>query len=128
GMAAMANGMNHRLLIQFIPSIYAASVAIAMVASAGALLFMRAAVQANYGQGRIFHWAAAATMGLAISAMHYTGMAGTVFIPIEEPSDPMMHFTYHDYMVVLVAVVAFTILGLVLTTSNLSRRMVASLE
>ncbi|WP_147385856.1 MHYT domain-containing protein [Oleomonas cavernae] len=54
--------------------------------------------------------ASAAILGLAISGMHYTAMAGLTAIPLglSAPTDPVMP---HDIMAIVVAVVSFLISG-----------------
>ena len=75
GMAAMRMepGIEYRLLP------FVASIVIAMAASVGALLLIRHAIRP---QGRFWQRPLAAlAMGLAISGMHYTGMAAARFAP-----------------------------------------------
>ncbi len=74
GMAAI----RLRAHCSYRPVIVAASIAIAVVVS-GAALWITFRIRQGAGQPRPTRLAAAAVMGLAISSMHYTGMAAASF-------------------------------------------------
>jgi len=80
GMAAMA-GIGRQLIMLFDPKLFAVSVIVAVVL-ANAALHINSLVGRQKGVGTL--WAelgAALVMGLAVSGMHYTGMAATYFFP-----------------------------------------------
>lgn len=66
--------------IRYIPWIFALSLIIAIIASGAAIWIMRVVNEAKKHQ-EILQIIAALVMGLAVSGMHYTGMAASVFIP-----------------------------------------------
>ena len=76
GMAAM----RMRPGIEYDPLLFAASVAIAIGASAGAL-WIAFYLRDRHGRGRRTQLAAAVVMGFAIVGMHYTGMEAAHFQP-----------------------------------------------
>jgi diguanylate cyclase len=75
GMAAMA--MSPAVVWNF--WLVAASVLIAVGASAAALLIFFWLREVGDGRGRVYRLVAALVMGVAISGMHYTGMAAASF-------------------------------------------------
>jgi len=81
-----------------------ASTLVAVAASGLALLQME---RSKRQPARL---ASAVILGLAISGMHYTAMAGLTAVPIElaPPTDPVMP---HDVMAIVVAIVSFLISG-----------------
>ena len=126
-------GMHHlglrALIIEAVPSyrpaVVAASVLIAVVASTAALWLafrLRTEAPAAWSLRRL---AAAATMGLAIAGMNYTGMAGIRFHPTDVTMAPMttaLHVT--DVDALIVGLCALLILGMGLLGSV--REMVAA--
>jgi diguanylate cyclase len=76
GMAAMQTAPP----ISYDPTLFAASVAIAVLASHAAL-FIAFTLRSDSGWMRHAKSAAAVIMGLAITGMHYTGMAAARFAP-----------------------------------------------
>ena len=77
GMAAIAIAPG----IRFDPALFAASVAVAFVASLAALWIMAALVRGRADSRMPVRIAAALVMGAAISGMHFTGMAAAHFAP-----------------------------------------------
>jgi diguanylate cyclase (GGDEF)-like protein len=77
GMAAMQMqpGIHYR------PSLFAASIAVAIVASIAALWIAHALRDASVHRVLTKRIGAAGVMGLAITGMHYTGMAAADFLP-----------------------------------------------
>ena len=55
-------------------------------------------------------------LGLAISGMHYTAMAGTVFYPLANAAPPSSPAVSPDLLAIIVAIVAFTLSGVFLLT------------
>src|SRR3546814_8291489 len=58
--------------------------------------------------------AGAACMGLAISGMHYTGMAAATFMPVEDLAAISAPVLSLDLLAIVVAVTSFVICGLFL--------------
>ena len=75
GMAAIAIAPG----ISYDPLLFAASVAIAFIASFAALWIMSALLRGRTGTSPTIRLAAALVMGVAISGMHFTGMAAAHF-------------------------------------------------
>jgi diguanylate cyclase len=76
GMAAMRMTPG----IQYVPSLFALSVVIAILAS-GTALWIAFRLRVLTTRTRLFRAGAAVVMGLAIAGMHYTGMAAAKFAP-----------------------------------------------
>ncbi len=105
GMAAMIMDGD----IRYTPGLFALSVAIAISASAAALLIAFTLARHKGRFQYLFKGIAALVMGAAICGMHYTGMAATVFIPWAECRyDPEQSFTG---IALGIAGVTFLILG-----------------
>ncbi|NNG04607.1 MAG: PAS domain S-box protein [Inquilinus sp.] len=77
GMAAMRMDS----LVRYHPSLFLASIGVAVALSTLALRLMLYGVHTTGGSRRLRQVGTAAIMGLAITLMHYTGMAATEFIP-----------------------------------------------
>lgn len=77
GMAAMVMDSD----VRYIPSIFLASVLIAISASGVALFIAFSLAYRDLKYKRVLKVGAALVMGAAICGMHYTGMSATVFIP-----------------------------------------------
>ena len=115
GMAAMK--MEGEM--KYIPSIFAASVLIAIAAS-GAALWIAFKLARHSGHYRyLYQFGAAMIMGTAICGMHYTGMAALVMIP--HPGHQLDSKQNYNTLAMVVASVA-TIL-LFIFTFALSRRL-----
>ncbi len=82
GMASMAN-----VQIHYFPSLFFASIAIAIIASIAALWFMLKCEQKRDIRHLLFKVTSALVMGVAICGMHYTAMAAAIFIPTGESID-----------------------------------------
>ena len=104
GMAALhaSTGMRHD------PAFVAASVAIAIAASGLALRL------ATTSHGRPPLLISAAALGMAISGMHYTAMAGLTLMPHAEMVASTAPALSVDLLAIVVAVVAFVVSGLFL--------------
>jgi NO-binding membrane sensor protein with MHYT domain len=95
-------------LVSYSPPLVAASFAVAVAASGLALWLAFSPTH------RPHVMAGAACLGLAISGMHYTGMAAASFLPVEDLvaiSAPVLSL---DLMAIVVAMTAFVICGLFL--------------
>lgn len=95
-------------IVSYSPALVAASFAVAVAASGLALWL------AFSPTNKPHLMAGAACMGLAISGMHYTGMAAATFLPAEDLvaiSAPVLSL---DLLAIVVAVTAFVICGLFL--------------
>ncbi len=77
GMAAMIMDSD----VRYIPSVFLASVLIAISASGVALFIAFSLAYRDLKYKRLLKFSAALIMGAAICGMHYTGMSATVFIP-----------------------------------------------
>jgi two-component system sensor kinase FixL len=89
GMAAMKMDAD----LRYIPSLFFASVAIAIGASWVALWTAFTLAKRDSPDRSLFQFAAALLMGGAICGMHYTGMAAAVFIPFADCRyDPNQNF------------------------------------
>jgi len=99
----------------------AASIAIAIAAS-GAALWIAFRLRAS-GHRRLLRAAAAATMGVAIVGMHYTGMAAARFAPDSWCGAARDGGVPVQWLAVLVIVVTLAILGIALIVSVLDRQM-----
>ncbi|MEO3429538.1 MHYT domain-containing protein [Pelagibius sp. CAU 1746] len=106
-------------IVSYSPALVAASFAVAVAASGLALWLAFSPTHKPHLM------AGAACMGLAISGMHYTGMAAAAFLPAEDLvaiSAPVLSL---DLLAIVVAVTAFVICGLfllVLLPDGLDRR------
>ncbi len=108
--------------IDYEPLRFAASILIAVAASAAALWIafrLRSAGRWLY-PGRI---AAAVVMGLAIVGMHYTGMAAARFAPDSLCGAVNGDGLPTDWLALLVIVVTVAIIGITLVVSVLDRQM-----
>jgi len=95
-------------LVSYSPPLVAASFGVAVAASGLALWLAFSPTH------RPHVMAGAACMGLAISGMHYTGMAAATFLPAEDLAAISAPVLSLDLMAIVVAVTAFVICGLFL--------------
>jgi len=95
-------------LVSYSPPLVAASFGVAVAASGLALWLAFSPTR------RPHVMAGAACMGLAISGMHYTGMAAATFLPAEDLAAISAPVLSLDLMAIVVAVTAFVICGLFL--------------
>jgi two-component system, sensor histidine kinase and response regulator len=117
GMAAM----RMPAMCHYNPWIVGASVAIAVVVSVVALLLTSHFRQTD----REFHpgkMASAALMGVAVAAMHYTGMAAVSFTPASETGDTSHAIEVSSLGVTGITIVTLVVLGFVAITSLFDRR------
>ncbi|MGF1630290.1 MAG: MHYT domain-containing protein [Kiloniellaceae bacterium] len=104
GMSAM----RANCIVDYSPALVAISFAVAVAASGLALWLAFSPTH------KAHLMAGAVCMGLAISGMHYTGMAAATFLPVEDLvaiSAPVLSL---DLLAIVVAVTAFIICGLFL--------------
>jgi NO-binding membrane sensor protein with MHYT domain/signal transduction histidine kinase/ActR/RegA family two-component response regulator len=107
--------------IDWSPALVGASAAVAVVASASALMIFFRLRRVSKERELPYQLAAAAVMGLAISGMHYTGMAAAGF---REGSACLSAAALSGgSLSMLVGVAAVTLLGLTLFTSIVNARM-----
>jgi NO-binding membrane sensor protein with MHYT domain len=113
GMQAMTKHVN----IHYVPSIYALSIVIAMVASEAALWMALKSNQVVPDMRTRLKIISALIMGAAICGMHYTGMWAAVFTPLAIPMD-MGPSLNPQLLALSIAVVTFVILGIAFFVSN----------
>jgi diguanylate cyclase len=117
GMAAM----RMRPGIQYIPSLFLLSVLIAVTAS-GAALWIAFHLRQRSAKTRRLRMGAAVVMGLAISGMHYTGMAAAQF-PKNSVCAMAGTGSSSAWMAPLIVVFALAVLSIALVISMLDFRM-----
>jgi len=117
GMAAMRLAAMHH----YQPGLWVLSVLLAIVISFVGLLLI------SYSRHENRSWrikfAISLVMGLAIPVMHYTGMAAVSFVPTVVPPDLSWSMEASAIGSVAVLVVTFVILGFVVVTSLVDRRL-----
>ncbi len=106
----------------------AASIAIAIVVSAVALV-----LAFRFGHATMAAWtrqkvASAVIMGAAIPSMHYTGMAAARFAPAPDPLDPTLAVSVSSLGLSAIVAGTFTVLALAIVTSVVDQRIVAERE
>lgn len=114
GMEAMLITLN----IRYIPSIFLLSVIIAIVASEAAIWL---AIKSNSVILRLrnkIKFGSAIIMGIAISGMHYTGMAASVFSPLCTPSSIQPDALDPAILSMAVASITLMILGIAFFAST----------
>jgi diguanylate cyclase (GGDEF)-like protein len=117
GMAAMRMTPE----IQYVPSLFILSIAIAVVAS-GTAIWIAFHLRELTSRTRLLRAVAAVAMGLAIAGMHYTGMAAARF-PMNS-SCPMAHEGFSSSQLApLVLVLALAVLSIALIISLLDFRL-----
>lgn len=117
GMAAMKMEPG----IVYDPALFAASVAIAIVASAGAL-WIAFRLRENMPHVWALQIGAAAVMGFAISGMHYTGMAAASF-PLGSICTAASRGVSQDALAVLVIIATVGVLTIALMASIYDARL-----
>lgn len=117
GMAAMRLAAMHH----YQPGLWVLSVLLAIVISFVGLLLI------SYSRHENRSWrikfAISLVMGLAIPVMHYTGMAAVSFVPTAVPLDLSWSMEASAIGSAAVLVVTFVILGFVVVTSLVDRRL-----
>jgi diguanylate cyclase len=119
GMAAM----RMRPAIQYIPSIFILSVAIAVAAS-GAALWMAFHLRRRSSRRNLLRAGAAVLMGCAIAGMHYTGMAAAQF-PLNSQCAMGASSVTTGWLALLILVFGAGALALALLCSMLDSRLEA---
>ncbi len=104
--------------------IVALSVVIAIVVSLVALWLAFYFRGETKGAGRL-KLASAVVMGIAIAAMHYTGMAAASYTRSPAPADFSSSISVSSLGIAGITVVTFMVLGLALATSTVDRRFSA---
>jgi len=119
GMAAMRMKAMHH----YNPKLWILSIIVAIVLSlVGLLIIFKTREEKNGWKRRL---AASLILGLAIPAMHYTGMAGVTFLPMDTPPNLTHSVDVSALAYVAILVVTLLILGFVLLTSLVDRRLAA---
>jgi diguanylate cyclase (GGDEF)-like protein/PAS domain S-box-containing protein len=103
--------------ISYAPTLVAASVAIAIVAATAALWL------AFRTRGTRERLAAAVVMGLAISGMHYTGMAAAEFTIVDHQAPPVVPVIHAGALAIAVVAAASMLLLLGLVTAYFDRQL-----
>jgi NO-binding membrane sensor protein with MHYT domain/CheY-like chemotaxis protein/nitrogen-specific signal transduction histidine kinase len=114
-------GMRMDPAIRYDPWLFAASVAIAIGASAGAL-WIGCRLNENVRHPRLLQLGAAVVMGGAIAGMHYTGMAAAHFdaASVCRAADNGVN---QDHLAILVAVASFAVLSIALLAAVFDTRL-----
>jgi signal transduction histidine kinase/CheY-like chemotaxis protein len=119
GMAAMRMEPD----IQYDPWLFAASVAIAIAASGGAL-WMAYRLRRNVPHVLPARIGSAIVMGIAIAGMHYTGMAAANF-PLGSVCRAASDGFSHDGLAIMVIIATMAVLIIALLTSAFDARLAA---
>ncbi|SAL42543.1 response regulator receiver modulated diguanylate cyclase/phosphodiesterase [Caballeronia udeis] len=117
GMAAMRMTPG----IQYVPALFALSIVIAILASAVAL-WIAFRLRRNSPLVRPIRAGAAVVMGVAIVAMHYTGMAAAEF-PIGSVCGAVQNGVSTGWMALVIIVVTLAILAIALVISVFDLRL-----
>ena len=117
GMAAMRMTPG----IRYIPSLLVLSIVIAIVAS-GAALWIAFRLRERLTHVRIWRAGASVVMGLAISGMHYTGMAAAQF-PMNSTCAMARGGVFTGMLAPLILVLSVAVLSIALLTSLLDLRL-----
>ncbi|WP_292040268.1 MHYT domain-containing protein, partial [Massilia sp. UBA6681] len=114
-------GMRMDPAIRYDPWLFAASVAIAIGASAGAL-WIGFRLNESVRHPRLLQLGAAVVMGGAIAGMHYTGMSAAHFdaASVCRAADNGVN---QDHLAILVAVASFAVLGIALLAAVFDTRL-----
>lgn len=114
GMAAMEMEGE----IKYLPDIFVLSVFISVAASAAAMWIMYFVIHSKKYKHKL-HIIAALVMGLAICAMHYTGMRASIFIPFAD-----CRFDSNQSHVGLAVTIVILSISIIATTILLSTRSI----
>jgi diguanylate cyclase (GGDEF)-like protein len=117
GMAAMRMSP----AIHYVPSLFALSIVIAIVAS-GAALWLAFYLRQHASHVRLLRAGAAIVMGFAIVGMHYTGMAAAQF-PAGSVCGAARRGVNLDWLALLIVIVTLAVLAIALITSVLDLRL-----
>jgi diguanylate cyclase len=117
GMAAM----RMHPAIQYIPSLFALSIVIAVAAS-GAALWIAFRLRKDASYVRLMRAGAAVVMGIAIAGMHYTGMAAAQF-PTGSICTAAHAGTNTGWLALVVIIISLAGLSAALTISVLDSRL-----
>lgn len=113
GMAAM----DMRAKTLYISSLFWLSIAIAIAASGAAMLIMRF-VNTSQKYKKSLSFAAALIMGLAVCAMHYTGMEATVLVPFPDCRFVKNQDTTILFTAIVLVSISISILGIYLVSKG----------
>ena len=118
GMAAMRVGA----MCHYEPKLLALSGVIAVSGSLVAL-WLTFRLRAPIGGATAWKMVSAVTMGIAIAAMHYTGMAAASFSPSNEPIDYSHAVSVSALGVAGIVMVTFLLLGFAVFSSAIDQRL-----
>lgn len=119
GMAAMRLGAMH----YYDRNLWILSVFVAMVVAYAGLLIIYHAGDEKHGWG--YKTGAAFSLGIAIPAMHYTGMAAVHFVKVDIPPNLSQSTDISTLAYLGILCVIFLVLGFSLITSLVDRRLSA---
>jgi two-component system sensor histidine kinase/response regulator len=120
GMSAMRLSATPR----WNPTLFALSIAIAVVVSTLAL-WLGSRFRTEVRSLAPLKLASAVAMGLAIAAMHYTGMMAAGFLPAPLPADMSQAASVSSVGIAALAGATFIVFGLALITSTVDRHLAA---
>lgn len=108
-------GMEH-VHIQYLPGLFMLSILIAVVAATAALWLAVQSDKGTFGQRTKLKLVSALIMGLAITGMHYTGMAAAVFLP----TGMAMHGAYSADPKIMAALISTVVVSIMFVALILS--------
>ena len=123
GMAAM----QMQAVIRYETGLVVLSVLIAIMASSIALWLASIFSYKEHKEKLGFKVASALAMGTAIAGMHYTGMAGTIFVPTANIIAEPLPAIDKGLLVFLISLTTVIILGTAIFVSNISQASVAAI-
>jgi PAS domain S-box-containing protein len=112
-----------QVTLSYDPALVALSAVIAVVAASVAMRVAFTLREATGTPALPRKLGAALLLGLAISGMHYTGMAATAFTPLDEPTSALALSVIALPLGIGIAVISLVIFGITLAMSLLDRRL-----
>lgn len=132
GIAAMhysgMEGMKTHVNIHYLPSLFFLSIGIAIIAAEAALWLALHSMEGSLRRQFYFKSIAALVMGVAISGMHYTGMAAAVFTPMAGSLHAGGQSINTDFLAIFIAGISALIISLALTVSTYYRKMISAVD
>jgi PAS domain S-box-containing protein len=116
--------MRARAICSYDPVLLAVSGAIAVGGSLLAL-WLGCRFRADLSDVNIWRLLSAVVMGIAIAAMHYTGMAAATFSPMSGPVDYSHAVSVSALGITGIVTVTFLLLGFTVFSSNIDQRLAA---
>lgn len=115
GMEAMKVHTN----IQYVPSLFALSILVGIVASVIALWLAQQSTEGTFKHKLSFKLFSALIMGIAICGMHYTGMAAALIQPFETMQNG--HALSSETLSIYIAMAEMLIIGIMIFASTYSQ-------